>query len=65
VTSRTDSGWELQSAKLFETVPANGFPVQMLDGNRCILTVEFLGAVLEDEQGKRSVGKLIVRNGER
>ena len=44
---------------------ANSFSVQMLDENRYILTEEFLVAVLEDEQGKRSVGKLVVRNRER
>lgn len=41
---------------------AKGFSVQMLDENRYILTEGFLVAMPEDEQGKRSVGKLIVRN---
>lgn len=58
VRSRSDS----QSCEASGT---SGFSVQMLDENRCILTEQFLAAVLGGERGKRSVGKLIVKNREK
>lgn len=44
---------------------ANGLSVQMLDANTNILAEKCLVAVLEDEQGKRSAGRLVVSKRER